>query len=153
PKWAADAHATLLSGGGGEKWARVVEMWWRHEGAVKFEGPGKGQQAKLRPASVAGWVARARTGGPNPPLSDVYAFAAQWWKWWDALNPGWRRKGLQAGQRMKKGEGEWGSTVQTGPNGMLNVLICLRWWRDKVDDSELPKWEEALEDVEWVLER
>ncbi|KAJ7622618.1 hypothetical protein DFH06DRAFT_898150, partial [Mycena polygramma] len=132
-------------------WARVLEMWWKGEKQASFEGPGKGQHAKLRPACVQGWIARARTGGPNPPLADLFAFVAQWWKWWTALNPKWRLEGVPEGKRLSRAGGEWGATVQTGPNGVLNVLICLRWWRDKIGPSELATWQEALEEVAWVL--
>ncbi|KAJ7925477.1 hypothetical protein B0H13DRAFT_1600421 [Mycena leptocephala] len=152
PHWAAGARAALEEGGGGEVWDRVVDMWWKNEQAVGFAGPGKGQAAKMRPAQVAAWIARAREGGPRPALVDVFDFASKWWRWWSALNPKWRRTGATPGERLvKSGEGEWGGTVQTGPNGLLNVLICLRWWKDAIKDDELGAWEEALSDVEWVL--
>ncbi|KAJ6514840.1 hypothetical protein C8R47DRAFT_961572 [Mycena vitilis] len=149
PKWAADARVTLQSGGGGELWEEVVEMWWVREKAASFDGPAKGPMAKIRPKQVAGWVGRARTGGPNPPIVDLIAFAAGWWKWWVAINPPWRQ--TNEGKRLKtEGEGDWGSAAQTGPNGLLNVLICLRWWRD-ASRSDLSEWREALEDVVWAL--
>jgi hypothetical protein len=154
PKWAAAARVSLRDGEGSVVWERVVDLWWKTEEAVSFVGPPKGQHAKIRPTQVQGWIARARTGGPNPALVDVFAFASQWWKWWMALNPEWRKTGVTDGERLRKsGEGEWGSTVQTGPNGMLNVLICLRWWRDVIDETELGAWEEALKDVSWVMEQ
>ncbi|KAJ7623834.1 hypothetical protein DFH06DRAFT_1008703, partial [Mycena polygramma] len=139
----------LRTGGGGEKWEKVVELWWTRETAAAFGGPPKGAKPNLRPKEVKGWVARARTGGPSPAIVDVYSFAADWWKWWVAINPSWRQ--LEGGRHLKKeGEGDWGSAAHTGPNGMLNVLVCLRWWRD-VLRGEFGDWEEALADVEWVL--
>ncbi|KAJ7024471.1 hypothetical protein C8F04DRAFT_1270269 [Mycena alexandri] len=48
---------------------------------------------------------------------------------------------------------EWGAVDYSGPNGILNVLICLRWWRDAMgpnDDQDY--WVEAVEDVIWSLE-
>ncbi|KAJ7015760.1 hypothetical protein C8F04DRAFT_985006, partial [Mycena alexandri] len=86
-----------------------------------------------------------------PAVTDVYAFAAQWWVWWVSINPAWRER---VGDRLAKaGEGDWKSVAQTGPNGMLNVLICLRWWYDtlKNDASEIVKWKEAVDDVEWAM--
>ncbi|KAJ6453228.1 hypothetical protein C8R47DRAFT_997832, partial [Mycena vitilis] len=149
PKWAADARETLQAGGGGEIWKKVVDMWWMREKAAAFGGPAKGPMVKLRPKEVKGWVARARTGGPSPAIVDAYTFAASWWKWWVAINPPWRQ--LEGGNRLKKeGDGDWSSLAQTGPNGMLNVLICLCWWRD-ILRSDFEDWEEALADVNWVL--
>ncbi|KAJ7642655.1 hypothetical protein DFH06DRAFT_1334041 [Mycena polygramma] len=133
PKWAAEARETLRTGSGGEKWEKVVELWWTRETAAAFGGPPKGAKPNLRPKEVKGWVARARTGGPSPAIVDVYSFAADWWKC-----------------LKKEGEGDWGSAAHTGPNGMLNVLVCLHWWRD-VLRGEFGDWEEALADVEWVL--
>ncbi|KAJ7608079.1 hypothetical protein DFH06DRAFT_943675, partial [Mycena polygramma] len=147
--WAADARETLLDGGGGAVWENVVELWWRREKAAGFSGPPKGAKANLRPKEVKGWVARARTGGPSPAIVDAIGFSVDWWKWWVAINPPWRQ--LEGGRRLKQeGEGNWESAAQTGPNGMLNVLVCLRWWRD-VLRNDLGDWEEALVDVEWLL--
>jgi hypothetical protein len=79
----------------------------------------------------------------------MYTFAAGWWKWWEAINPSWCKR--DAGGRLnKEGDGDWGSIAQTGPNGMLNVLICLRWWRDALR-GDLGGWEEAPQVVEWAL--
>ncbi|KAJ6517935.1 hypothetical protein C8R47DRAFT_933869, partial [Mycena vitilis] len=139
----------LQVGGGGQLWEEAVDLWWAHEKAAAFDGPGKGPMPKMRPKQVAGWVARARTGGPNPPVDDVISFSVAWWKWWVAINPPWRQ--TDDGRRLKKeGGGEWGAAAQTGPNGFLSVLVCLRWWRDAVRGDE-KEWKEAVEDVVWAL--
>jgi hypothetical protein len=152
PHWAAEARVTL-QGEGGVVWGRVLEMWWKCEEAAQFNGPPRGQSPKNRPAQVAAWIARAREGGPKPAIVDVFAFASKWWSWWIEINPEWRRNSKNAEERLAKSvAGEWGGTVQTGANGLLNVLICLRWWRDAIRDTELPAWEEAVGDVHWVLE-
>ncbi|KAJ7481673.1 hypothetical protein FB451DRAFT_977322, partial [Mycena latifolia] len=153
PMWVADARKALRDGEGGESWDRVVELWWAVEEKGAFQGPGKGVAAKIRPAQVGGWIQRARTGGPSPAVKDLYAFTVQWWKWWVAMNPGWRAR-IDGGKRLEKGgEGEWGSVAQTGPNGLLNVLICLRWWRDELRQGDAAtEWAEAVDDVRWVLE-
>ncbi|KAJ7765181.1 hypothetical protein B0H16DRAFT_1454362 [Mycena metata] len=39
PKWATDAHITLLAGGGGDVWVNTMELWWRYEKAASFAGP------------------------------------------------------------------------------------------------------------------
>ncbi|KAJ7768419.1 hypothetical protein B0H16DRAFT_1453125 [Mycena metata] len=137
PKWATDTHVTLLAGGGGDLWVKAVDLWWKYEKAASFVGPAKGKGTALRPKEVSGWIARARTGGPVPAIVDVFSFAAKWWSWW------------------KEGEGDWASVASTGPNGMLNILICLRWWCDALggDEGEMGGWKEALEDVVWALER
>ncbi|KAJ7045337.1 hypothetical protein C8F04DRAFT_939704 [Mycena alexandri] len=123
----------------------MVETWWKHEKLASFEGPAKGLLPSRRPAQVTTWIGRGREGEPNPPIVDVYAFASTWWSWWCAINPEWRKR---VGFRMERsGEGDWGSTGATGPNGFLNVMICLRWWRDALRD-DLRGWDEAVADVD-----
>ncbi|KAJ7017787.1 hypothetical protein C8F04DRAFT_1199905 [Mycena alexandri] len=41
------------------------------------------------------------------------------------------------------------------PNGMLNAIICLRWWKDAIDsgdEEEEEEWDEAVHEVVWVIE-
>ncbi|KAJ7041710.1 hypothetical protein C8F04DRAFT_909540, partial [Mycena alexandri] len=156
PVWASDARATLLAGGGGDVWAETVNIWWDHEKTANFVGASKGKGTAKRPKEVSGWIARARSGGPQPPIIDVYSFAVRWWLWWVEINPKWRvRTGTTLDRLAKEGDGAWDSVVSTGPNGMLNVLICLRWWYDALggDEGGRAGWNEALEDVNWVLQR
>lgn len=53
---------------------------------------------------------------------------------------------------MLKTDGPWGDLDFPGPNGFLNVVVCLKWWRDKLKE-ESTEWREAVEDVTWVLSR
>ncbi|KAJ7023341.1 hypothetical protein C8F04DRAFT_1193592 [Mycena alexandri] len=129
PEWPADGRVTLLQGGGGDEWAGLVDLWWAYEKSGKFVGPAKGKGTAKRLKEVSGWVGRARSGVVD--LVDIH-------------QPVWL---------AKAGEGDWKLVAQTGPNGMLNVLICLRWWYDglKNDAPEIVKWREAVDDVQWAM--
>ncbi|KAJ7017234.1 hypothetical protein C8F04DRAFT_979725 [Mycena alexandri] len=156
PAWASSAKVTLAAGGGGDSWAKIMSLWWDLEKKASFIGPGKGKGTSMRPKEVAGWISRARSGGPQPPIVDVFSFAARWWPWWVEINPQWRvRTGTTVKRLAKEGEGDWDSLASTGPNGMLNVLICLRWWYDALrgDEGGMEGWNKAVEDVKWALER
>ncbi|KAJ7184048.1 hypothetical protein B0H12DRAFT_1083253 [Mycena haematopus] len=39
-----------------------------------------------------------------------------------------------------------------GQNAFLNVLMCLKWWRDAIPVAS-PDWENAVDDVTWVLQQ
>ncbi|KAK6964698.1 hypothetical protein R3P38DRAFT_3247816 [Favolaschia claudopus] len=156
PKWAPHSRKLLETGEGGEAWNKVVEGWWKREEKAAFKGPKTGAAAKDRPGEIKGWIARARTGGPQPPIKDLFTFSGTWWNWWMKLNPGWRAKAYDGRRLLKEGEGEWKVLQsQTGPNGLLNALICLRWWRDVLGENagqrEQKEWAEAVEEVNWVL--
>ncbi|KAJ7234323.1 hypothetical protein B0H12DRAFT_1028108 [Mycena haematopus] len=130
----------------------ATELWWKREQAVNFQGPARGAGAGVRPVEIKGWVARARIGGPSPAIRNAKDFGARFWKWWVSINPDWRVRA--GGERLvQKGDGDWTALVsQTGPNGLLNAMICLRWWRDELTE-ESKEWKEAVADVRWVLEK
>ncbi|KAJ7018310.1 hypothetical protein C8F04DRAFT_1199093 [Mycena alexandri] len=156
PKWASDAHAALLAGGGGDLWVRIVNLWWDYETKAKYVGPARGKGTGKRPKEVSAWIGRARSGGPVPAIIDVSSFASRWWTWWEEINPAWRgRTGTVAKRLVKEGDGDWASVASSGPNGMLNIVICLKWWHDALrgDAGGMAGWNEAVEDVAWALER
>ncbi|KAJ7337612.1 hypothetical protein DFH08DRAFT_639345, partial [Mycena albidolilacea] len=141
--WAWKARALLEEKNFGPEWMEMVEVWFQCKEKKGFVSPTKGVAAKLRPVQVGAWVQRARTGKPD--IKDVEEFAASWTKWWQEINPPWR-KGIVP---MPCTDGCWSSMDLPGPNGFLNVLICLKWWRERLQE-ESEGWKEAVGDVKWV---
>ncbi|KAK6972149.1 hypothetical protein R3P38DRAFT_2585172 [Favolaschia claudopus] len=150
--------SSCLQGDGEGGWDKVVALWWKLEEAANFTGPAKGMGTKDRPTVVKGWINRARVGGPQPAIKDSFGFDVSWWKYWAGMNPAWRIEGKKKGE----GEGDWDTLrKQTGKNGLLNVLICLRWWRDAFEirnaaewgERVASDWKDAVADVLWVMER
>ncbi|KAJ7909805.1 hypothetical protein B0H13DRAFT_1616253 [Mycena leptocephala] len=98
----------------------------------------------------------ARGGqGVGPACAEIHArnrqrdaFGEQWWAWWIDINPAWRQTALPM---SRDGDGSWTSLDFAGPNGFLNVLMCLKWWFDK--DGGTKRWKEGVEDVKWVLRK
>jgi hypothetical protein len=86
------------------------------------------------------------------------SFSAQWWGWW---------QGMQPKERVVDDDGSlstpgglsadvWQDVAKThGRNGLLLVVGCLLWWGDTAAASEQPllrqDWTSAVEDVSWVL--
>ncbi|KAJ7435093.1 hypothetical protein B0H11DRAFT_1756501, partial [Mycena galericulata] len=145
-EWAVKAKAVLESKDFGAPWASLVEQWWAKEKGSGFVAPTKSHSARLRPAQVHQWVKTARK--TTPAILSVEAFAKEWSAWWIDINPAWRKTQLP----MAKADGPWGYLDFPGQNGFLNVIICLKWWREKLD-VESQEWKEAVEDVTWVLSR
>ncbi|KAJ7030998.1 hypothetical protein C8F04DRAFT_960955 [Mycena alexandri] len=139
-----------------EIWKTLVGLWWEKEKACAFAGPSRGY-TEGRPIQVSEWVRYARKAPVKPPIDDVEAFGQKWWEWWVLMNPNWRERSSFAPRthpRLEQTAGgeEWGAVDYSGPNRILNVLICLRWWKDAMgpnDDEEY--WVEAVEDVIWAL--
>ncbi|KAJ7834831.1 hypothetical protein B0H13DRAFT_1572667, partial [Mycena leptocephala] len=103
--------------------------------------------AKKRPKQVGDWVSRARNY--TPTIADPEEFGEVFWVWWVDINPAWRKKI----RPMKRIEAQsWSCMDYHGQNGFLNVLMCLKWWRDAMD-TESTDWEAAVDDVTWVLEK
>ncbi|KAJ7018157.1 hypothetical protein C8F04DRAFT_977733 [Mycena alexandri] len=152
-----DAKKALETGKTERVWETLVDLWWNKEQARGFVGPSRGF-TEGRPIQVAEWVRYARKAPVKPPIDDVEAFGQMWWEWWVMMNPNWRahtsfEKRTHPRLEQTAGGEEWGAVDFSGPNGILNVLICLRWWRDAMgpeDDEDY--WIEAVEDVIWALE-
>ncbi|KAJ7798669.1 hypothetical protein B0H14DRAFT_2388631, partial [Mycena olivaceomarginata] len=104
----------------------------------------KGFSAKLRPAQVGAWVQWARSGKPD--IQNVEQFASEWVKWWQESIP----HGGKRHSPCRDWGTAWGALDLPGPNRFLNVLVCLKGWREQVA-TETNEWKEAVEDVTWVL--
>ncbi|KAJ6511747.1 hypothetical protein DFH09DRAFT_941798 [Mycena vulgaris] len=126
----------------GTRWARVVELWWKLEDSTGWETKTKSHPTKNRPPQVKSAHAR------SPDLA-VEVFAQAWWAWWRGLNPEWR---VQDGELVKEGSGSWDVLRYSGQNGFLNIIMCLKWWKAKLD-GEADDWKAAADDMIWVLER
>ncbi|KAJ7833720.1 hypothetical protein B0H14DRAFT_3462540 [Mycena olivaceomarginata] len=67
------------------------------------------------PKAVGVWVKNARKGVPKIGLSGE--MEDQWWAWWKGINPSWR----------------WDVLKCPGQNGLLNVVITLKWWHGSME--------------------
>ncbi|KAJ7653709.1 hypothetical protein DFH06DRAFT_994257 [Mycena polygramma] len=145
-EWAKKAKNFLEEIAFGNDWVELIGQWWTREENKGFLSPVRGLSAKKRPGQIASWVQRARTG--EPEINDVSVFAKETVSFWQDINPAWRKKNVP----MLKQNGDWTPLEIPGPNGILNVLVCLKWWRERLED-ESPEWKEVVEDVTWVLKR
>ncbi|KAJ7840612.1 hypothetical protein B0H14DRAFT_2360567 [Mycena olivaceomarginata] len=134
----------LTDGEEGTEWKDVVGLWWKLEESTGFESSTKTLPTSGRPKEVAMWVRNARKGIPDVlPQS----FSDQWWQWWTRINPEWR---VVDGALVKEGDGDWEELRCPGQNGLLNVLACLKWWRNALG-RETEDWLDAVRDVAWAL--
>ncbi|KAJ7694011.1 hypothetical protein B0H14DRAFT_2651204 [Mycena olivaceomarginata] len=130
-KWAETAWEMLTDGEEGTEWKDVVGLWWKLEESTGFESSTKTLPTSGRPKEVAMWVRNAQKGIPDVlPQS----FSDQWWQWWTRINP----------------ECDWEELRCPGQNGLLNVLACLKWWRNALG-RETEDWLDAMRDVAWAL--
>jgi hypothetical protein len=81
-----------------------------------------------------------------PKIKDISTFAWEVGVWWQDINPTWQKLSLLMAKKL----GPWTFMDVPGQNGFLNVLICLKWWRERIDE-ESEEWKDVLEDILWVL--
>jgi hypothetical protein len=163
--WQDKAQVFLSNKDNGEKWRALLVLWWDREEAADFKGTvstdlirrrstgnaddvtpcqTKTFVSKKRPKAVGDWVSRARVFMPEIKRE---VFGHQFWEWWADINPEWRTNQRPMIQEDGK---SWASLEFRGQNGFLNVMACLKWWRDAMETPS-PDWEEAVDDVTWVL--
>ncbi|KAJ7210359.1 hypothetical protein GGX14DRAFT_363469 [Mycena pura] len=132
----------------GEDWTMVLQLWWQMEEGSGFPAKvmlyTKTHPTTNRPKAVGIWVKNARRGTPD---INVKTMETEWWAWWNAINPKWR---VHEGTLLKEVKGDWDVLRCPGQNGFLNVIICLKWWRLKMDSAS-DGWQRAVSDVKWVL--
>ncbi|KAG1907610.1 uncharacterized protein F5891DRAFT_938521 [Suillus fuscotomentosus] len=127
------------------------------EDASSFANEKAALGCEHRPIEVHWWISRGRKGKPTIP--DLDAFMSQWWSWWLTLQPEWRK--CQAPTLMARAvlprtdDGNWDTLNKPGANGMLSIVATLKWWADGANGKghEESCWEDAADDVTWVLDR
>ncbi|KAJ7754813.1 hypothetical protein B0H16DRAFT_1273614, partial [Mycena metata] len=132
----------------GDDWKAVVGLWWMLEEFTGFSSQTTPLPTTARPEAVKIWVKNARKTAPA--IKSVEKMEQEWWGWWTAVNPEWR---VREGELAREGTGSWDDILSyPGLNGMLNVVICLKWWYGAMD-SPSDSWQRALSDVKWALEQ
>ncbi|KAF8214210.1 hypothetical protein K438DRAFT_1563485, partial [Mycena galopus ATCC 62051] len=120
-----------------------VEVWCNLELSTSFTslvGVGFCLGTMKRPEEIQIWIKCAQAA--TPKIKSVDRFVHKWGEWWNGLNPEWRK---DSGKLIKRERGSLEALRKPGANGMLGVLIGLKWW--KRETGETSEWVEALEDV------
>ncbi|KAG1907622.1 uncharacterized protein F5891DRAFT_1180646 [Suillus fuscotomentosus] len=126
----------------------------RLEDASSFTNEKAALGCKHCPVKVHWWISRGRKGKPTIP--NLASFIMQWWYWWLVLQPEWRS--CQAPTLTtcailpRTDDGSLDCLNKPGANGMLSVVATLKWWADNTDGKD-SCWQEAVDDVMWVLDR
>ncbi|KAJ7678248.1 hypothetical protein DFH06DRAFT_975852 [Mycena polygramma] len=130
-------------------------------------GSPRGLTSTNRPIQVSKWVGQGRglrggwmSNGVGPTIDSVAVFDAEWWKWWGAMQPGWRVKDVGTPGRFTRGtyaaadKANWASLRHPGQNGIVSLVATLYWWGKAVQKGgreERESWAEAVADVKWMV--
>ncbi|KAG2033980.1 hypothetical protein BDR03DRAFT_984675 [Suillus americanus] len=96
---------------------------------------------------------------PTPASPWLIQLFGKLWSWWLTLQPEWRKcqaPTLMACAVLPRTDDSNLDTLNTpGANGMLSVVATLKWWADSADGKgcEDSHWEDAADNVMWVLDR
>ncbi|KAJ7058849.1 hypothetical protein C8F01DRAFT_1085343 [Mycena amicta] len=91
-----------------------------------------------RPKQVSAWIQHARVAKQTYcGIADTVAFATEFWAWWTANQPAWRKMtNGRPGSAARNGE-TWDLLIAPGINGMLNAMIMLYWWGCEEQKTEV----------------
>ncbi|KAJ7114742.1 hypothetical protein C8R44DRAFT_740117 [Mycena epipterygia] len=160
-----NAHAGFERGKSwGPAWAACVSQFFDFEAAHRYADDGAQIGGKGRPKPVKAWIGRARKWNVQVDLGRrgsrelLGSYIGMWWGWWVAMQP--EERIMTDGELSKPTEADWGPMSKLyGKNGLLQVMATLLWWGDSVDwdddvedVEERVEWEQAVNDVAWVLE-
>lgn len=111
---------------------------------IQILGPNYPPMTNIRPAEVRSWMKNHRKWA-DEPIKDLGVFTTAWWAWWSALQPPTRFKTGNCGMMPSTYTMEWGSLRKSGKNGLLLIILTLRWWG--VESRASKEWQKAVDDV------
>ena len=132
----------------GPSWTSLVVAWFRYEEKHAFDMKGTRLDSKHRPEVIKRWIQLARKNF-KPESHKMKGFEADYWRWWNHLQPPWRNVDSKSTPRAV--EGSWEAIDKHGVNGLYSVIGALHLWRSFGDEDSLTSWTRAVEDVSWVL--
>lgn len=108
----------------------------------------------LRPLEVREWMRASRGWADRNVVLKDYEMV--WWNWWSALQPSSRfepspsRSSLQVNSASRSILPptylmDWESIRKPGKNGLILVIMSLRWWG--VASTASGQWQKAVDDV------
>lgn len=107
-----------------------------------------------RPGEVGMWIkARSYDARHIPHVPDANMYHTCWLQWWTVCQPAWRK--ANGWPFLKEGDTGvgWGKLASRGQNGMFVVIMSTTWWAFSIKSpEERHAFEEAVDDVRWVLE-
>lgn len=130
-------------------WTTLIHNWVRVEEAQDFQTPQDGFSATGRPAAIGVWIQNARKKNMFVPIESRARFLADWFDWWEHINPEWRERD-GTGCLILGGDGAWDGMFKPGKCGFLLVLECLVGLHQY---ACVESFEESLKDVEWTVDQ
>jgi hypothetical protein len=87
-----------------------------------------------------------------PFISDVASYRESWMEWWTSCQPAWRQGVGWPLPREHEGTTNWVKVGVRGQSGFFLVVMSTAWWAYSIKtEEEWSQFDEAVEDVEWVI--
>lgn len=102
----------------------------------------------IRPGEIGKWMSSHRKW-VDMPIEDIPAYDVKWWMWWNLLQPIERRSLDNTTNIPPTYDMDWTCLRKAGNNGLLLVLVALRWW-GKASDANID-WQKAAADFRQTL--
>jgi len=98
--------------------------------------------------------ARSFTSDRLPHVSDTGAYGRAWIAWWTACQPSWRQQQGWPLSREQETNTNWGKLAARGQNGIFIVIMSTTWWAASLKPTDQrDTFDEAVDDIQWVIER
>ena len=121
---------------------------------IPFQSPLRLPTAS-RPSQVAGWM-RYRSYAPEhtPFISNLSSYRDSWVRWWTSCQPAWRKGKGWPLPRDHDDATNWVKIGACGQSGLFIVIVSTAWWAYSIkSEEEWVKFDEAVDDVKWVIEQ
>ncbi|KAK7021996.1 hypothetical protein VNI00_017098 [Paramarasmius palmivorus] len=143
------------SSGRPAEYTSAVYLWYDLQELWESQGYKRGKlPMKERPPLIHQWCKKGHIRGFEPSEGQEWTadyLRRQFWVWWSEANPEWRRyEGMFV---LPDTDGDLSTLHQAGKDGLVLLLVVLRWWYDMADGLDINgMWMEALKSVTVVME-
>ncbi|KAH9476125.1 hypothetical protein JR316_0004534 [Psilocybe cubensis] len=133
-----------------EKWQECVRAWESFERMeiAEMDTSSLRLPAKGRPTALGKWLSSSRKYTAIPAIRQD-EFQKSWMTWWNSIQPAWRQtktpNSLPLSFETAKAKDSMASLRKGGPNGLLTVMVGLKWWYSAQASDGL--WELAVSDL------
>ncbi|KAF9545572.1 hypothetical protein CPC08DRAFT_649322 [Agrocybe pediades] len=153
--WFTSALAYLEDNNADPCWVQLVSMWQTFEEKQGHHATSHRLPATKRPESMTKWLS-GRKYHALPKITKPDAFSTSWLAWWNDLQPQWRRSldnGLPAPfpECAVNQNPASMKNIKGGPNGLVAVIIGLKWWMPSPGSEFAETWTKAVLDVTETL--
>ncbi|THH28041.1 hypothetical protein EUX98_g6149 [Antrodiella citrinella] len=140
----------------GKHYTALIVQWIELEGVYDYSRTRTAMSTKCQPLELKAWY--AKNTEPDIQRITLEEFASRFWRWWNSLQPIWRKENRDRTVRVDSKLG-WTILEKHGRQGWYGLMVYIKWWGLKLQDlgaidgadGHRDKWRAAIVDLSEMM--